>query len=101
MRIGQRNDLPTIGGIGEDLLVTGHRRVEDDFADGLPFSTDRNALKYSPVLQSKNCGRTQQQSLLFKRISQIDSWTLGTLDAQKRKDIAFRLWIRRPFDDPP
>lgn len=44
---------------------------------------------------------SQQQSLLFKRISQIDSWTLGTLDAQKRKDIAFRLWIRRPFDDPP
>jgi len=28
------------------------------------------------------------------------TYLVGLLDAQKRKDTAFRLWVRRPFDDP-
>jgi hypothetical protein len=29
MRVGQRDDLPGVGRIGEDLLVTGHGSVEN------------------------------------------------------------------------
>jgi hypothetical protein len=32
-RIGHRNDLPAIRRVGQDLLVTSHRRVENDLAD--------------------------------------------------------------------
>ena len=35
-RVGHRDDLPLVGRIGQDLLVAGHRRVEDDFAFGVP-----------------------------------------------------------------
>ena len=34
-RVGHRDDLPLVGRIGEDLLVAGHRGVEDDLARGL------------------------------------------------------------------
>ena len=32
--IGHGDDLALVGGVGEDLLVAGHRGVEDDFALG-------------------------------------------------------------------
>ena len=31
VRIGQRDDLPAVRGIREDLLVAGHRRIENYF----------------------------------------------------------------------
>ena len=75
-------DLRALAHLSQDpTLMAAFERDEDIHASTaslilcstVVLSTDRNALKYSPVLQSKNCGRTQQQSLLFKRISQIDS----------------------------
>ena len=36
MRECEGDDLPGIGGIGEDLLVAGHRRVEADFTHCMP-----------------------------------------------------------------
>ncbi len=41
VRIRERDDLAGVGGIGEDLLVAGHRRVEHDFADGVARGADR------------------------------------------------------------
>ena len=41
LRIGQGNDLPGIGGIGKNLLVTGHRRIENHLADGHARYADR------------------------------------------------------------
>ena len=32
LRIRHGHDLTTVAGIGEDLLVTGHRGIKDDFA---------------------------------------------------------------------
>ena len=40
VRIGKRDDLPTVGRVGQDLLVTRHRCIEDDFADGLAGESD-------------------------------------------------------------
>ena len=34
---GEIDDLPRVGGVGQDFLITGHRCVEADFADGLGF----------------------------------------------------------------
>jgi hypothetical protein len=55
MRIGQRDDLPAVRGIGEDLLVAGHRRVEYDFADRSAGSADRTAMKYRAVGEDERC----------------------------------------------
>jgi hypothetical protein len=53
MRIRQRDDLPGIRRIGEDLLISGHRRVEHDFADARPVAcverADGAAAKHRPV----------------------------------------------------
>ena len=37
MRIGQGNDLSAVRGIGEDLLVPGHRRIENYFTCRVAF----------------------------------------------------------------
>ena len=34
MRKGEGDDLSGVAGVGQDLLVTGHARVEDDLAAG-------------------------------------------------------------------
>ena len=72
--VGQRNQLPTIGWIRQDFLVTGHRRIEHDFADRFALSADGNAAEYGSVLQSQNSGRTQQRSLIFKGRRPVDPY---------------------------
>src|SRR5215510_13020005 len=51
VRTGHRNDLPLIGGIGQDLLVPSHGRIEYDFANFLAFVAERASFKYRPVGQ--------------------------------------------------
>ena len=41
-------------GIGQNLLVAGHRGVEDDLAGGEPVGTDRAAPKHRPVGEDEN-----------------------------------------------
>ena len=49
--VGHRHDLTVIGGVGQDLLITGHARVEDDLAIDLapgakgPAGEDRTVLE--------------------------------------------------------
>ena len=45
MRKGEGDDLPGVGGIGQNLLISGHRRVEADLADRLALSPDAEALE--------------------------------------------------------
>jgi len=54
MRIGQRDDLARVGGIGQDFLITGDRGVEHDFADGFAFRTDRDAAEDRAVCEGEN-----------------------------------------------
>ena len=50
VRIRQGDNLAAVGGIREDFLVTGHCRIENNFADGLAVGTDGGALKYGAIL---------------------------------------------------
>jgi alcohol dehydrogenase (cytochrome c) len=46
MRESEGDDLPGIGGIGEDLVVAGHRGVEADFADGMAGGAEARSLEH-------------------------------------------------------
>ena len=50
LRVGHRDNLTAITWIGQNLLITGHGSVEDDFAIHLTGGTERCACKYSSVL---------------------------------------------------
>ena len=39
VRIGKGDDLPAVGGIGEDFLITSQCRIENDFARSVTGST--------------------------------------------------------------
>ena len=49
VRVGERDDLARVRRIGQDLLVAGHRRVEDDLADREPGRADRHAAEHRAV----------------------------------------------------
>ena len=48
--VGESDDLPAIGWIRQDFLITGHRSIEDYFADSLAIGTDRCAVKNGAIL---------------------------------------------------
>src|SRR5438046_9964626 len=50
-RIGHGHDLSAIRRIGEDLLVAGHGRVEDDLAGRLADGAERAAAEDPPVTE--------------------------------------------------
>ena len=53
LRVGHRDDLPAVAGVGEDLLVAGHRRVEADFAVDFAGGADGGAGEYGAVFESE------------------------------------------------
>ena len=57
MREGEGDDLAGIGGVGEDLLVAGQRRVEADFGDSAAHRTQAATLDDSAVGEHQQCGR--------------------------------------------
>ena len=57
VREREGDDLPGVGGIGEDLLVAGHRGVEADFADGVAFRAEAKALQHGTVGKHEERGR--------------------------------------------
>ena len=57
MREGEGDELPGIGGIGEDLLIAGHRGVEADFTDGLAFGAETEAFEHRAIGEHEERGR--------------------------------------------
>src|SRR5690606_11769499 len=53
---GEGDDLASIGGIGEDFLITGHGGVEAHFSGGHACRADAAPLKSRPVAQDEDCG---------------------------------------------
>ena len=49
LRIGQGDDLESVGGVGEDLLVARHRRIEYHLADGHARNADRMPAEQATV----------------------------------------------------
>ncbi len=56
LRAGHGDDLAAVGGIGEDLLVAGHRGVEDHLAEGSDGSAEGLAEEAAAVFKGKDCG---------------------------------------------
>ncbi len=48
---GHRHDLAEVGGIGQDLLVTGHRGVEDAFPGDGGLGAKGSATEYATIFQ--------------------------------------------------
>jgi hypothetical protein len=51
MGIGQSDDLPGIGRIGKDFLITGHGGIEYHLSDGVAAGSDGNAFEKGAVSQ--------------------------------------------------
>src|SRR3546814_17106905 len=56
VRIGQRDDLPRIRRIGEDLLVPGHGGVEHHLADRQAGRAHGISLEHGAVFERDACG---------------------------------------------
>jgi len=54
-RVGHGDDLPAVGRVGQDFLVTGHGSVEAHFARGCPAGTEGEAPEYPAILQRQFC----------------------------------------------
>ena len=51
---GHRHDLSRVGGIGQHFLITGHARVEHDFAAGFAFGPGRDTLEPGSIFEREN-----------------------------------------------
>src|SRR3546814_3582703 len=64
VRIGQRDDLPRIRRIGEDLLVAGHGGVEHHLADRQAGRAHGNSLEHGAVFERSEEHTSELQSLM-------------------------------------
>jgi hypothetical protein len=53
-RVGQDDDLPGVGGVGENFLVAGNGSIKNDFAGALAFSAVAFASEDSAVFERKD-----------------------------------------------
>ena len=56
LRIRQRDDLPAVARIGEDFLVAGHGRVENDLTDCHAWGADGMTVKDVPSARTSAAG---------------------------------------------
>src|SRR5690606_8647697 len=56
VRVRQGDDVPTVGGIGEDFLIAGDRGVEHHLADRHAFRTNGLPPEHRPVCESEDGG---------------------------------------------
>jgi hypothetical protein len=61
VREGEGHDLGHVGGVGQDLLVTGHGGVEAHLAHRLADGADADPLQDGPVGQRQDSGHARQQ----------------------------------------
>src|SRR5215470_7634475 len=66
---GEGDDLPGIGGIGEDLLIAGHRGVEADLADRVPGGAKALSLEHGAVSKDEERGRFGLDPAVMVRLS--------------------------------
>ena len=65
-RIRHRDDLAGVRRIGQNLLITRHRRIENDFANGFAFKAVSVATKNTPVFEQQRCASFQSRDpILF------------------------------------
>ena len=67
VRTRQCDDLPGVGRIGEDFLVTGHRGVEHHLTGTRGFRTNGPAAEHSPVSEREDRGDVGGRHGVFPR----------------------------------
>ena len=55
MREGEGYDLPSIGGVGHNLLIARHRGVEAQLGNGLACGAKTLAVEHGSISQNKTC----------------------------------------------
>ena len=69
VRVGQADELPGVGRVGEDFLVAGDGGIENDFPAALAARAVAAALKEPAVLQGEDCFHPLSQSSRAPRYS--------------------------------
>ena len=54
--VGEEDDLASVGGVAQDLLVAGHAGVENDLAGGPALRSERPAFDHRTVCENEVCG---------------------------------------------
>src|SRR4029077_10502072 len=80
-RVGEGDDLPGVGGIGDRLLVAGHRGVEDDLAGDVAARAEQLAVEPGAVLEQDVAAHVTVSLALgmapgFGAYSRISFWTV-------------------------
>ncbi len=74
LRIGHGDDLPAVGGVGEDLLITGHGSVEAHFTDGGGSGTKGFSVEDGAIGKGENGGSTHVVRAGNRRGRQRANW---------------------------
>src|SRR5579862_2353737 len=77
LRIGHAHDLPLVGRIGENFLVAGHRRVEDDLADRLANRAESVTAKSAPIGKRQYSFMLRHQTRCARSASYLASYTIS------------------------
>ena len=75
VRVGEGDDLPGVGRVGDDLLVAGQHGVEHDLAGGDPagVGADRLALEHRAVGEHERASRIAHRSPIAPMRVQLDA----------------------------
>ena len=60
--VGHADDLPGVGGIGQDLLVAGHPGMEDDLSRAFDVGPEGLAPVERPIGECEGCDRGRAQA---------------------------------------
>ena len=96
MRRRHRHDLSRIGGVGQDLLITGHPRVEDRFPEGLSRRAEPGAAEGRAVLEREQRRATHRHLVGFP--SATTSAPRSTVWVTRPRSCRPRNALLRPFD---
>ncbi len=61
VRIRERDNLAAIRGVSQDFLITGHRRIKNNFTDSLAIGPNRSSAEDCSVLKCQNSRRYQKR----------------------------------------
>ena len=92
LRVGEGDDLAGVGGVGDDLLVAGHRGVEDELAERLAGGAHRQTLERGAVLERKQ----RLGGALCQKWVHAFPFRLGSRGKKKTPGVPERHKNRRP-----
>src|SRR5690606_11094617 len=95
VRVGHRDQLAVVAGVGEDLLVAGQGGVEHDLADGGADRAEGLAAEGAAVLQDEQGLRRSAHSSSSSQASPV-SWPSRTVKRPRRMVLTTLPYSLRP-----